>query len=217
MTTTFILVRHGETDWNREGRYQGKLDIPLNANGREQAAKLAAGLASLKLDVAYSSHLARAFETAHTVCAKRGLEVIKEPGFAEINHGDWEGKLATEVGEKWPKELDAWRNWPHTVLMPNGERIADVQVRAVRALTQLARKHDGQTVLVAAHDATNKALLCWASEAPLSSFWRFKQDPTALNCLEVTIDGEKTTPRIVLMNSMHHTGVLVSGIVHKAL
>lgn len=217
MTTTFILVRHGETDWNREGRYQGKLDIPLNANGREQAAKLAVGLASLKLDAAYSSHLARAVETAQTVCARRGLDVVKEPGFAEINHGEWEGKLANEVGEKWPKELDAWRNWPHTVQMPGGERIADVQSRAVKALTALAAKHDGQTVLVAAHDATNKSLLCWASEAPLSSFWRFKQDPTALNCLEVTIEGEKITPRIVLMNSMHHTGALVSGIVHKAL
>lgn len=217
MTTTFILVRHGETDWNREGRYQGKLDIPLNANGREQAAKLAVGLASLILDAAYSSHLARAFETAQTVCARRGLDVVKEPGFAEINHGEWEGKLASEVGEKWPKELDAWRNWPHTVQMPGGERIADVQSRAVKALTALAAKHDGQTVLVAAHDATNKSLLCWASEAPLSSFWRFKQDPTALNCLEVTTEGEKITPRIVLMNSMHHTGALVSGIVHKAL
>lgn len=217
MTTTFILVRHGETDWNREGRYQGKLDIPLNANGREQAAKLAAGLASLKLDAAYASHLARAYATAQVVCAKRGLEVVKEPGFAEINHGEWEGKLAAEVAEKWPQEVNAWRNWPHTVLMPGGERIADVQSRAVAALVKLARQHEGKTVLVAAHDATNKALLCWASEAPLSSFWRFKQDPTALNCLEVTIDGEKITPRIVLMNSMHHTGVLVSGIVHKAL
>lgn len=217
MTTTFILVRHGETDWNREGRYQGKLDIPLNANGREQAGKLAAGLASLKLDAAYSSHLARAYETAQSVCAKRGLEVVKEPGFAEINHGEWEGKLAAEVAEKWPKEVDAWRNWPHTVLMPGGERIADVQSRAVTALVKLARLHEGKTVLVAAHDATNKALLCWASEAPLSSFWRFKQDPTALNCVEVAIDGEKITPRIVLMNSMQHTGVLISGIVHKAL
>jgi len=217
MTTTFILVRHGETDWNREGRYQGKLDIPLNANGREQAAKLAAGLASLKIDAAYSSQLGRAFETAQAVCARRGIEIVKEPGFAEINHGEWEGKLASEVGEKWPKELDAWRNWPHTVLMPGGERIADVQARAVAAITTLGRKHEGQTVLIAAHDATNKALLCWAAAAPLSSFWRFKQDPTAVNCLEITMDGDQVTPRIVLMNSMHHTGVLVSGIVHKAL
>lgn len=105
MTTTFILVRHGETDWNREGRYQGKLDIPLNANGRDQAAKLAAGLASLKLDAAYSSHLMRAHETAQTVCAKRGLEVFKEPGFAEINHGDWEGKLAPKLQKSGPKRL----------------------------------------------------------------------------------------------------------------
>jgi len=216
-TTTIILVRHGETDWNREGRYQGKLDIPLNENGREQARRLALGLATLKLDAAYSSQLGRAVETANAVCNERGLEVAKEPGFAEINHGQWEGKLSVEVEKTWPNELDAWRNFPHTVRMPDGEMLADVQVRAIAALMRVVETNAGKTVLVAAHDATNKTLLCWASEAPLSSFWRFKQDPTAVNCVEVTRKGEHLVPRIVLMNSVNHTGNLISGIVHKAL
>ncbi|KAA0214865.1 histidine phosphatase family protein [bacterium] len=217
MTTTIILVRHGETQWNREGRYQGKLDIPLNDNGREQARRLALGLAAVGLDAAYASHLARAQETARMVCEERKLEVTALPGLAEINHGDWEGKLASEVEQTWPNEFDAWKHWPHTVQMPGGERLSEVQARAVAALTAIAEKHAGQTLLVAAHDATNKTLLCWASEAPLSSFWRFKQDPTAVNCLEVSRVRDLWVPRIVLMNSVQHTGALISGIVHKAL
>lgn len=217
MTTTIMLVRHGETQWNREGRYQGKLDIPLNDNGREQARRLALGLATVGIDAAYSSPLARAYETARIVCEGRGLEVTPHPALAEINHGEWEGKLASEVEQAWPNEFDAWKHWPHTVQMPGGERLSDVQARAVAQLAAIAEKHANQTVLVAAHDATNKTLLCWASEAPLSSFWRFKQDPTAVNCLELSRVRDTWLPRIVLMNSVQHTGALISGIVHKAL
>lgn len=219
MATTIILVRHGETDWNREGRYQGKRDIPLNERGREQARALAEGLKGVRFDAAWASPLSRARDTALAVLEKQAskLELGSEPGLAEIDHGEWEGLLASEVAERWPGMLESWRASPHTVQMPGGETAADVQGRAVRAIRKLVAECEGRTLLVAAHDAVNKALLCWASQAPLSSFWRFKQDSTALNCLQFEGAGEELQPRIVLVNSVAHMGRLLSGIEHRAL
>ena len=211
--TTIILVRHGETDWNREGRYQGKRDIPLNDRGREQAAQLATALSGMAFDAAWSSQLSRAADTAKAVLAGGGPQLQLDPGLAEIDHGEWEGLLADEVAGRWPGLLKAWREAPETVDMPGGENLAAVQSRAVAAIERIVAAHSGGLVLVAAHDAVNRALLCWAVQAPLSSFSRFKQASTALNALEFN----SGTPKVVFANSTAHTGSLLPNIVHKAL
>lgn len=211
--TRFILVRHGETTWNREGRYQGQVDTPLSPFGLEQGKLAAQALKDVPLDVCYASPLSRSYETA-SMCAKlHDLPVIKDERLLEINHGEWEGLLAQEVGERYPELLQRWRTTVTDVQMPGGENIEDVRRRAMEALCEYAVKHAGQTVLVVAHDAVNKAVLCDMLGIDLSHFWQMKQDNTCINVFEYQ-DGAW---RLVLMNSTLHLGFLFSGIEQKGL
>lgn len=211
--TRFILVRHGETAWNREGRYQGQMDIPLNPLGMEQGRKVAEALKDVPIDSCYASPLARSFDTA-TMCAERhGLPVHKDERLLEINHGEWEGLLASDVKERYPELLAAWHTTVTNVAMPGGEDIEAVRRRSMAALQDYTEKHVGQTLLVVAHDAVNKAVLCDILDVDLTHFWQMKQDNTCINVLEYQ-DGKW---RLVLMNSTVHLGFLFSGIEQKGL
>lgn len=144
-----------------------------------------------------------------------GLPVLKDDRLLEINHGDWEGKLADEIEAKYPEEFHRWHTQPHTVTMPGqgGESLEDVRVRARAAFDDYVRKYDGKTVLVAAHDAVNKAIICDVLGLDMSHFWQIKQDNTCINVLECQ-DG---VWRLVLLNSTNHMGYLFSGIEQKGL
>src|SRR5262249_34017181 len=154
-----LLVRHGETLWNREGRYQGRTDIPLSPEGIAQAQRLGARLAGIHIDVAVSSPLSRARVTAETVLAADGrhsrpaLEL--DDGLMEISHGDWEGKLSTEVERSHAEMFGIWRHHPGRDIPagPNAETLGDVETRAWAALQRVASKLGDGTALVAAHDA----------------------------------------------------------------
>ncbi|MCX7779938.1 MAG: histidine phosphatase family protein [Negativicutes bacterium] len=211
--TRFILVRHGETTWNREGRYQGQIDTPLSPFGIEQGLKVAEALANIPLDICYASPLSRSYETAGMCAARHGLEVIRDERLLEINHGEWEGLLAAEVGERYPELLHKWRTSVVDVEMPGGETIEAVRQRSMAAFYDYAAKHAGQTVLVVAHDAVNKAVLCSILDIDLSHFWQIKQDNTCINVFEYQ-DGKW---RLVLLNSTQHLGFLFSGIEQKGL
>jgi broad specificity phosphatase PhoE len=133
--TTLLLVRHGETDWNAEGRLQGHTDTPLNDYGRRQAATLAEALAGDGIDAVYSSDLSRARETAEIVAARLGLPVVVEPGLREKNWGSWEGLT--------PMERDATEYV--------GESTEDHRDRTLRALREIAERHPDARVLVVTH------------------------------------------------------------------
>jgi broad specificity phosphatase PhoE len=133
--TTLLLVRHGETDWNAEGRLQGHTDTPLNDYGRRQAARLAEELAGDGIDAVYSSDLSRARETAEIVAAHLGLPVVIEPGLREKNWGSWEGLT--------PMERDA------TAYV--GESTEDHRDRTLRTLREIAERHPDTRVLVVTH------------------------------------------------------------------
>lgn len=211
--TRFILVRHGETVWNREGRYQGQIDTPLSPTGIEQGKLVAEALKKVSLDVVYASPLSRSYETARMCANFHGLEVIKDDRLLEINHGKWEGLFATEIEALYPDLLKSWRTTVVDVQMPDGECIEDVRKRAMTAFREYAEKHEGQTVLVVAHDAVNKAVLCDILEIEQGHFWQMKQDNTCINVFEY--DREKW--RLVLMNSTTHLGFLFSGVEQKGL
>ena len=220
-TTRVLLCRHGETDWNREGRYQGFRDISLNENGTRQASQLAEFLKEVPIDAAFSSHLSRANRTAATVMEARGLDddvVTKDEGFAEISHGTWEGRLSSEAQEEDPELLKAWREAPQDVLWPEGDSVKSVQDRAVAAFKRAVLANPDKSILIGAHDAVNKSLLLWITNSPLSKFWSFKQDSTCLNIIDVTHgqDGE-LYPCLILVNSVAHTGKIFSDVVHRAL
>src|SRR5438876_6792690 len=107
--TTLILARHGETDWNRDGRCQGHADPPLNERGREQALELAELLADEPIEAVYSSDLRRAHETARIVADRKGLDVIVDPQLRERDVGHWSGLTAAEIEERFPDQIRLWR------------------------------------------------------------------------------------------------------------
>ncbi len=184
-----LLVRHGETSWNREGRYQGRTDIPLSDEGLAQARRLGDRLASVTIDVAMASPLSRARVTAETVLAAPGRtarpKLELDAGLVEISHGDWEGKLSSEVERDHAEMFGTWRHRPGRDVPagPNAETLGDVEARAWAVLERLAARVGDGTALVAAHDAVNRAILCRVLGLSLASVWRFRQAPATLNVL----------------------------------
>jgi alpha-ribazole phosphatase len=150
---TLILVRHGLTDWNIEGRYQGRLDIPLNAEGRKQAEALRTRLENTPFERVYSSPLQRAFETAQIIA--RGEPIRSDTRLAEIDHGDWQGKTHEEIATEWPHQWHAWKSDPDGFTPPGGESIADVQLRVREFLTEI----EGEAILCVSHGVVIQAFL----------------------------------------------------------
>ncbi|MBN1332770.1 MAG: histidine phosphatase family protein [Synergistales bacterium] len=207
-----FCVRHGETDWNLEGRFQGRMDIPLNGRGVEQAKAVGKLLSHIRLDSIWSSHLSRARDTAEIIALHHGLSVITSPGISEISHGKWEGRKAEEIEELWPGMLEQWHKYPHTVTMPDGESLGHVLQRSVRAIDEICRDSSGN-VAVVSHDAVLKALLCYWMGCPLASFWRFQ----LANCSITVVELEDRGIRIPLMGETSHLGYVFSRVEQKGL
>jgi phosphoserine phosphatase len=152
--TEVILCRHGETDWNRQGRYQGKTDIPLNARGREQARELARSLGALPIAAVYSSTLARAYETAREIARVHGLEVRRDARFDEINQGLWEGLRREEIILDHGELHRRWLEYPLDLRLPEGETLEEVRARVRAALDDILFLHPDQTVCIVAHSVS---------------------------------------------------------------
>ncbi len=213
-----VLVRHGETPWNAEGRYQGRRDIPLSPIGEAQARALGRRLADAAIDRAVASPLIRARHTAELALGPdRSGSLELDPGFAEIGHGDWEGLLASEIHQRDPARLAAWRSDPVSVQMPGpgGESLAEVMARAWPAFERAcAGLTASQTLLVVAHDAVNRLLLCRVLGLSLARLWSFRQAPTTLNLLEgPSVDALE----VVRLNDCGHHTALFGEAVHRAL
>lgn len=149
--TRLILIRHGETDWNVEGRYQGQADPPLNARGLEQAYQLANKLVGQKMDLLYTSPLKRAAQTAEILAAALDVPLFIEPRLREIHQGDWQTRLRSEIASLYPETFQRWETEPWEVHPPGGEHLTQVQERVNAALDELAARHPGQTVGIVTH------------------------------------------------------------------
>ncbi len=211
-----LLARHGETPWNAEGRYQGQEDIALSPVGQAQARALAARLREVPIARAVASPLSRARRTAELALGEERAPMLAfDPGLMEIAHGSWEGLLASQIRERDGERLRAWRDTPDQVQMPGGESIGQVLERAWPAF---ARACDGlgadDTLLLVAHDAVNRVLLCRVLGIPLSRLWTFRQAPTTLNLLEGE-DVERLD--VVRLNDCSHHTALFGEAVHRAL
>jgi probable phosphoglycerate mutase len=152
--TTIILARHGETDWNREGRFQGHADPPLNESGREQARQLAAALADEPVDAIYSSDLRRAHETAEIVAGHKGMDVVVDRDLRERDVGEWSGLTLPEIEERYPDELRRFREEGVAV----GESRDALAERIVAALRRIAAAHPRGTILVVTHGGALRTL-----------------------------------------------------------
>jgi len=168
--TTLLLARHGETDWNRDGRWQGHADPPLNALGRAQAEDLAGSVASRGVTALYASDLRRSSETARIVGAALGLPVTTDAELREIDVGEWSGLTTPEVARRFPDGLQRHRaggdGWVE------GETHAAMQRRVVAAARRIAAWHDGETVLCVTHGGAIRALLADAEGISLTEFRR---------------------------------------------
>jgi broad specificity phosphatase PhoE len=146
-----LLVRHGQSTWNREHRIQGQLDPPLSEEGRSQAERLGQRLAGRKLAGFYSSDLKRAFETSQLIGALIHMQPEPVAGLREIYLGDWEGRTTEELAQRFP---DAWARWteePNWDVVPGGEGGARFEARAAAALDAILRRHSHGDVLVVTH------------------------------------------------------------------
>jgi broad specificity phosphatase PhoE len=166
-----LLVRHGETVSNVEGRWQGQLDSPLTERGWAQARQLATALADEPLSAVYSSDLGRAMDTARVVAAAHGLEVIPEPRLREIHVGGFSGLNGAEIQAQFGDLLHAWRDRPATVQLPSGETLREAQARALAFLADVMPGHAGETVLLVAHGAIGQAILVHGMGLSLDDLW----------------------------------------------
>lgn len=181
MSTTILLIRHGETAWNRNKVFRGVYDIPLNENGRAQAQALARTLATRAIDATYTSPLSRAVETAAIVLEPHEIDAIIHDGLNDFNYGHWTGLSDEEVALRWPGEYRRWTTEPHTLRVPGGNTLQEVFANAFRAVEELVRKHDSQTIAVFAHRVVNKLLVLGMLTLGLERFPFIRQDNCCLN------------------------------------
>lgn len=204
-----LLVRHGETEWNRQTKFQGQIDVPLNDNGREQARKAAEFLKQVKLDFAVTSPMLRPKETAEIILQYHpDIQLQLQAGLREIGHGLWEGKLESEIEQTFPGELHRWRTVPDQVQMPEGENLQQVRDRSTVTWQQIiasALEKQLQTGLVVAHDATNKVLLCHVLGLGGKNFWNFRQGNGAVSVIDYP-QGLDGLPVLQAMNITTHLG-----------
>jgi 2,3-bisphosphoglycerate-dependent phosphoglycerate mutase len=161
VATTILMARHGETDWNRERRFQGHADTPLNDSGREQAQELAERLADEDVAAIYASPLARALETAEIVGRRLGLAVQRVEDLREVDVGSWSGLTRTDIESRFPDGYRRWLDFGHG--WDDGETYDELGTRVLSALASLARRHAGERVLVVTHGGPMRAAMAAAS------------------------------------------------------
>jgi broad specificity phosphatase PhoE len=180
-----LLIRHGETEWNRIRRFQGRSDLPLNQKGRDQAHALALALKDESLTAIHSSPLVRAMETARLIKVFHpSVPLFEEEGLVEMDLGQFEGVDA----ECWKAQnadfREAWLKSPTSVKMPGGESLQEVQTRALGTLERITELYPSRsTLLLCSHNFVNLTLLCYALNVPLVRFRELRQETATLNVL----------------------------------
>ena len=151
MKTILIFIRHGESEGNKNSRFNGNLDLLLTDTGRIQASKTAEYLDNYKIDKVYASDLKRALETAEIIAKRQNLDVIKEKALREIFGGDFEGKIYSDLNKLYPVEFDMWLHDLGNCRCPNGESIRELLHRFNTKIKEIAAENRGKTILIGTH------------------------------------------------------------------
>ncbi len=213
-----ILVRHGETDWNKQGKFQGQIDIPLNKNGKSQAKAASEFLKNTVIQKAFSSSLSRPKETAQIILQEHpGIEISLKDSLREIGHGEWEGKLESEIRSNWPDLLKTWKISPEKVQMPEGENIIEVSTRSITGWNEICKDlKNSETALVVAHDAVNKTILCHLLGLMPSEIWMIKQGNGGITVIDLS-EEEGQPDQITCLNITSHLGGIIDSTAAGAL
>ena len=195
-----LLIRHGQTDWNLLGKYQGQTDIALSGEGIRQADLLAQNFPVDTLDIIYTSDLQRAFMTAERLAEKFSAPLYADKALRELNFGAWEGLTYQEIAERWPQEVQNLFGAPEKLQIPEGETFLMLQRRAMDKIHEIRAENEGKNVAVVAHGAISKAILTALLHIPLHYVWTLRQDNTAVNILR--FDDEFVS--VELLNGISH-------------
>ena len=180
-----ILVRHGQTQWNREQIFRGSKDIELDEAGQRQAEALGARLKSRRIDAIYSSSLKRAMATAEAIARLQGLPVMVGPGLVDMCFGEWEGMAHQEVKQKYPKQYQTWRENPWKARIPGASNIKDVQAQSLKAIKGLVEDNlPESTVAVVTHRVILKLILMKMLNMEPEGFWNIKLSSCGLTTVE---------------------------------
>lgn len=204
MSTRFILVRHGQTEWNRGAeRFRGRADLALNETGLEQANQIAARLAKEKIAAVYASPLRRTMQTAQPIAAAHQLQVVEHSGLLDIDFGALEGMTVDEARLAFPDVIDKWVTAPGHAKFPKGGSLKAVRGRIDNLFNDLVPKHAGETVVLVSHKVVCGAMLCYVLGLSADALWRIQQDNGCINTFEKQGDDWVVT----LMNDAGHLGI----------
>lgn len=196
-----ILVRHGQTEWNRVERFRGQIDLPLNETGLRQAEQAARRIAAAyEVAAIYSSPLARAAKTAEAIGEAVRLPVQILPGINDFNFGQWEGRSLQEVAEATPELFRLWQTHPHLAAIPGGEKLEALRARVVGAVERVAAEHPSETVVMVSHRMVCKSLACYMLGLDDSHLWRVELDTASISLFEKRRSHWVT----LLLNDCHH-------------
>jgi alpha-ribazole phosphatase/probable phosphoglycerate mutase len=201
---TIFFVRHGETDWNKELRYQGVSDVPLNDEGRAQARKAGLRLSKLVPSRVFSSPLCRALETAEIIMKHNESRAKIEPReeMREISFGEWEGLTTYEVAARYPEALASWRKAPFEARPPGGEPFGDVTARSLAAASLIKNSGGpGGVTFVVAHGAILRTIIGALMDiSDMNAMWRMRLDNCSVSALELW----SGRPYLLTLNDTNH-------------
>lgn len=185
-----VLVRHGATDWNLQGRCQGSSDRDLSEVGVRQAEQIAALFSNEEIHAFYSSGLRRARQTAQLISRPHNLPIMIEDDVRELDHGELEGLTFNEIKRNYAEFLTRWRSEPAEIRVPGGERLADVAERAWNALTQIVRRHpQAERILVVSHNFPILGIVCRVTNTHLNEYRTFHLEPCSVTKLQYDGNG----------------------------
>ena len=183
--TRLIIVRHGQTEWNRVERFRGRADVPLNDIGLRQAQAAAQRIAAAwPAHAVYHSPLSRTLLTAQAIATACRAPMSAHPGLIDVDYGAWTGLTPDDVATRYPEIMHTWRNRPGAVQFPGGESLAGVGERAVACMESLAAQHVGQTIVLVSHVVVCRMLVLAALGLDASHFWRIRQENAAISVFE---------------------------------
>ena len=180
-----ILVRHGQTDWNRQNRIQGTLDIPLNGEGKKEAQGISDKLSKFKIDALYSSPTTCSFATACEIATPHNLKVKKIKALNELNQGGWQGLLIKDVKKRYKKQYNIWKSSPTSGRPPKGESIREAYDRAVSAMHKIVDKHKGENVCIVSGGIILSIIKCYLKNIDLEKVWKSIPEKTWWEVVEL--------------------------------